>query len=444
MKGIKAILIQRSSIIPLALLRILVGLLAFLDIVGQYIVYYLQKEVLTPGAFHFHYYGFKWVEIPPEPYWTIIFLIGALSAIAVCLGYRYRWASVLLFICFSYIFLAEKCLYLNHGYLFIMLSFWMIWMPAHRLLSFDVKQGRIDASFYTIHAYRVLLCFMMAMVYFYGGIAKINGDWLRAVPMLQWMAGRADYPLIGKIISQDWFAWFLSYGGLVFDLSISFFLLSRRTRKYAIYFVISFHLLNTVIFKIGIFPWLSIGMSLLFFSDAFFERIYHNIKIRFANITEFNTLFLRPRHQEVLCLAIALYFIIMMILPLRHHFIEGNVAWTEEGHRCSWRMMLRGKSGYGTFRVVNAKGKVIVVQPRDHIPYRQLKKLYGHPDMILEFAHYLGDMYSDSTGRAEVYAQIFTKLNDRSYQRYIDPNVNLDTVKWSPLYHSEWVLPLRE
>lgn len=40
-----------------------------------------------------------------------------------------------------------------------------------------------------------------------------------------------------------------------------------------------------------------------------------------------------------------LYFLIQLLLPLRHFLIEGNVAWTEEGYRLSWRMMTRDKSG---------------------------------------------------------------------------------------------------
>ncbi|WP_316930169.1 HTTM domain-containing protein [Leeuwenhoekiella sp. MAR_2009_132] len=32
-------------------------------------------------------------------------------------------------------------------------------------------------------------------------------------------------------------------------------------------------------------------------------------------------------------------------LPLRHWIIKDDVLWTEEGHRLSWRMMLRSKGG---------------------------------------------------------------------------------------------------
>jgi hypothetical protein len=54
--------------------------------------------------------------------------------------------------------------------------------------------------------------------YFFGGIAKMNYDWLiRAQPPTMWFARRAAQ---GWIFRQWWFPWFVSVGGMGFDLSV--------------------------------------------------------------------------------------------------------------------------------------------------------------------------------------------------------------------------------
>ena len=52
---------------------------------------------------------------------------------------------------------------------------------------------------------------------------------------------------------------------------------------------------------------------------------------------------------------LCLYFIIQIALPLRHLAIKDDVLWTEEGHRLSWRMMLRSKTGYTTMYTLDKK-----------------------------------------------------------------------------------------
>lgn len=432
-------LFRSSSIIPLVFLRILVGFMAICDLIGHYIGYYWMKEAIVPGKFHFKYYGFEWVRIPPEPWWTLIFILGVVFAIGVIVGYRYRISIFGLFVCFSYIFFAEKALYLNHGYLFVLLLFWMNFIPAHRWLSKDVQSGRIQSKTQVPFIYRFLICFMMGLVYFYGGLAKINPDWIRAMPMLNWLQHKSDYFLIGPLISMDWFAWFLSFGGLFFDLFIVWFLLIKSTRKYAFMAVVFFHVTNTLIFQIGIFPWLSIGLTALFFPDEYFDRAYQFLGSRWR-WPEINTALFVPQYKGLLTYSVLTFMIIMLLVPFRHHLFEGPVAWTEEGHRCSWRMMLRSKSGYGYFYVKNEEGLDKKVYPRDYMSARQYRSMFTRPDMILQFAHFLSKEFEQDGHPADVYARIKVKLNDYQRQDFIDPEVNLSKVKWSPWQESEWIV----
>ncbi|MDV7392134.1 HTTM domain-containing protein, partial [Arthrospira platensis SPKY1] len=134
-----------------------------------------------------------------------------------------------------------------------------------------------------------------------------------------------------------------------------------------------------------------------------------------------------------------------LLYPLRHHLFEGSVAWTEEGHRFSWRMMLRWKTGYGHFVVFNpADGSRQTVDPKDFLSKKQVRKLYGHPDMILQFAHFLRDRWCDlGIEEVQVYANIKTQLNGRPHQPYIDPETDLAATEWSHWKSSPRIIPLK-
>lgn len=77
----------------------------------------------------------------------------------------------------------------------------------------------------------------------------------------------------------------------------------------------------------------------------------------------------------------------MQTLPLRHHFIEGDVLWTE-GHRLSWRMMLRGQCLYS---YLNQRLKS---KERGLYDYRKrqpvmIQNLATKPDFIWQYCQYI-------------------------------------------------------
>ena len=73
----------------------------------------------------------------------------------------------------------------------------------------------------------------------------------------------------------------------------------------------------------------------------------------------------------------------------------------------------------------------------------QEKQMSFQPDFILEFAHYLGDNFSNENKKVEVYADSFVALNGRPSQRFIDPEVNLYKEKES-MNNKSWILPLND
>jgi vitamin K-dependent gamma-carboxylase len=206
---------------------------------------------------------------------------------------------------------------------------------------------------------------LMAVVYLYGGFAKLNADWLQAEPLRSWLKPKSDMPIIGGLISHEWTAWFMSYGGLFFDLTIVFFLLSKRFRKGAFWIVIFFHGLNHLVFNIGIFPFLSVVLTLMFFPPESHTQFWKKLSNRFSftrkwwqswterihSEPEISTTIPSVATKKFLNICLALILIFHLTIPFRHHLYPGDVAWTEEGHKYAWRMKLRSKHGYGYFEI---------------------------------------------------------------------------------------------
>ncbi len=463
----------------LVLFRIVFGVLGFVDVLGT-ILHEETRENLT-HQFQFKYYGFEWIQ--PMPEWLLLLFMVAMCtlAILIALGLHYRIATVLFALGFTYFNFSEVTQYLNHGYLFCWLSWVMCFMPAHRCASFDVQRKPEIYSDTTAQWHIWLFAFLMGVVYFYGGLAKINVDWLRAQPLLTWLEYKRKFWLIGSLVSQDWVAWVMSYGGLALDLLAVPLLLFRRTRPVIFVFILLFHFINTLIFQIGIFPPLSIALTLFFFPPdlprrlfarfcEYFPKIGSRIKRFFASsdvsktsdesipspenspcISKIQGEFsLRdeyvppsPAKRKITIAVLALVVAFHLLIPFRHHLIPGNVAWTEEGHRYSWRMMLRGKTSSGYLLIKDVEtGKETKEYGTKDLTKRQRRKMRTNPELILQYAHFLRDKAKEEGQEIEIYAHIKAGLNGRKRQAYTDSTVNLAEEKYPFFGHAEWILPM--
>ncbi len=450
---------QPIDIASLVMFRFFFAGLGVADMIGTLVYKHWMKGHFDPEKFQFRFIGFEWLPTFSDPWMSLLLILIIAAGVGVALGWYYRFCALIWALGFSYTFLLEKAYYLNHGYFYCLLCWIMIILPAQANYSLDILAGRTKLREEIPRWCITILCFMMGLVYFYGGIAKLNPDWLQAMPLKIWLQQKSDLPVFGLLFKQETTAWFMSYGGLIFDLSIVFLLLFRRTRLLGLSLAIFFHLTNTLIFKIGIFPWLSLLMTLLFFPPDLPRHIWAwlirkiPIFIRVENwwinrkekatplIQAPLTSYAAGRETWIMSFLVV-FCSLQLLIPLRHHYFPGDVAWTEEGHRFSWRMMLRSKSGYGSFRVVNQRtGETRVVRPGKLLSKRQAQKLFTHPDMILQFAHYLRDeALRESGDTVQIYADIKVKLNGKKYYAFIDKDVDLAREEWSYFNSARWIL----
>ncbi|MGI8602422.1 MAG: HTTM domain-containing protein [Verrucomicrobiales bacterium] len=409
--------------------------------------------------FHFSYFGFDWVR--PLPGAGLYWLCGvlALASLAVIAGFRYRWSAAILAVGFTYLFLIDQARYLNHGYLMCLLAWMSIMAPAHACCSIDalrragVRGNRVPAWWLW------LLRFQVAVVYIYGGIAKLNTDWLRGEPMRAWLHERRDWPVLGGFFELHLAPWFFCYSGLLFDLLIVPALLWKRTRLAAFMVAILFHLTNSYLFNIGVFPWLAILLTALFFDPEWPRKIMRRTQSNDERAILSPVTVIPPeipsRHRDTRTpfdhglsrrtfAALCIYSAVQILVPLRHFLYPGDVNWTEEGHRFSWHMMLRSKTvEAASFYVINPhSGYAWLVDPLDYLTGRQFQKMVGHPDMIQQFCAHVGRvMREGGHPDSEVRAVVSLSLNDHPPALLIDPNVNLAAVKRS-LAPATWILPL--
>ncbi|WP_420387969.1 HTTM domain-containing protein [Roseivirga sp.] len=440
---------QNTEAAPLAVFRIFFGLMMCFSIIRFWANGWIDKLYIQPGFF-FSYYGFEWVK--PLGNWTyLFFVICALSSLAVAFGYKYRVAIVSFFISFTYIELMDKTTYLNHYYFISLLSFLMIFLPASHYYSVDAwLNQKIRHQFiprWTIDSIKLLL----GIVYCYAGLAKLNSDWLvHAMPLKIWLPGRYDLPLLGDLMQQEWVHYGFSWAGAAYDLAIPFLLLYKRTRPFAFVMVVVFHVLTRVLFPIGMFPYIMIVSSLIFFDASLHQKILATlskwIKVPFE-IFQNNTVLSQSawdgrRYKRRLIMA---FFTIQLLLPFRHYMYPGELFWTEEGFRFSWRVMLMEKAGYSNFKVVNKQtGERFYVDNSDFLTSFQEKQMSFQPDFILEYAHYLKKHF-ESQGHENigVYVESYVALNGRKSQPYIDPEIDLTQEKES-FKHKSWILPFND
>lgn len=392
--------------------------------------------------FHLKFPGFEWIEPLPGDQMLYLFYVMGLAAVAITLGIRYRMATIIFFLGFSYIFLLEKTLYQNHYYLIGLLSAIMVVIPADRAFSLTALLQPSLRSDYCPRWSLWLLRFMVGVPYFFGGVAKLNMDWLQAQPMLSWLPGNDHFIMIGPYVDQPWLAWVISYGALLFDLLVVPLLLWHRTRAFAFLAAVGFHVCNSQWFNIGIFPWFMIAATTIFFEPDWPRRLFAH---RWFQSRQ--QLFpVVPNWRRVVTLTLLWSFVVwQLLMPFRHLSYPGCVSWTEEGHYFAWHMMLRRKLvGLRFYATDPRTGQTGVIQTQEFLIPRQSQRIGNDPDMILQFVHFLKEEFSrEGFEEIEIRVLAIASLNGRKPQLLFDQNLDLARLKrsWG---HYNWVAELTE
>ncbi|MDO5658451.1 MAG: HTTM domain-containing protein [Paracoccus sp. (in: a-proteobacteria)] len=403
--------------------------------------YWVEPQILFPYA------GFGWLRPLPEPWIYLAWGAMGLAAFCVMLGLFYRVAIVALTLLFSYFFLLDRAEYLNHFYLVILFGALLCFMPAHRALSLDARIWPGLRSKTIPYAAPFMLRAQMEIMLIYAGLVKLTPDWLAGQPLEIWLRGAADPGPFGFLFAYDWFFPLASWGTIALHVLGAPLLMWSRTRVWVFFIYAAFHVSNAFYFNIGIFPWMTIAATTIFFAPDWPQRLLRWALSRFETLPPMPAPSAAPfRLPGILLAGMAVWLAVQVVLPIRGViFPDSEIRWSGEGHRFSWRMRIYDREAEGVFFVLlpDDQSQIWVIEPESRLTRRQSSKMLTRPDLIHAFAMALEREWQAAGHRdVIVRADIWKSLNGRPMQQFIDPSVDLTAVPVRALRSNDWVLPL--
>ncbi len=180
--------------------------------------------------------------------------------------------------------------------------------------------------------------------------------------------------------------------------------------------------------KIGIFPFLALSFIVL---------LYDSIPLKFLK-NEHEILPKKNYNTKLFVAFFVPFFIVQLVMPLRHHLIKGNVLFTEEGHRLAWRMMLRERKGVLNIKVVDKKTGVIRFHNyASELTPKQVKLLSNSPDIIWQYCQRLKN---EAKKPISIFVECSVSINRRPYYKLIDEKTDMATAKFDYFGHNDWIL----
>lgn len=399
--------------------------------------YYVEPEMLFPFL--------PFVQPLPEPWIHIVWGGVGLFGVMVALGLFYRFSIIALTLIFAYFFLLDRAQYLNHNYMVILYGTLLCFMPAGRAYSLDVLLFPRLKSLLIPRWPVAAIKLQTEIILIYAGWVKIADDWLRGEPLRIWLSGDVDKIFYGFLFQHDMAFVFAAWGTIALHMLGAPLLLWRRTRLPVFLIYAFFHWSNAQLFNIGIFPWITLALTTIFFEPDWPQRLVS----RFVGVVKPLE---KPQPVEqakfrlhpFMASGLALWFAIQIYLPERQLKFDNNVAWTGDGHRFSWRMRIFTRDREGVFRVVSADGlESWDIDPYDFMARRQARNVLARPDIVWMYAQRLEELWAlGGYENVRVYADVRVALNGRPMQQFTDPYVDLTEVQWDWLGPTSWILPL--
>lgn len=394
---------------------------------------------LNEFKFFFTYDGFHWVKVLPQPY--MHYFVFSLFIVYGCFtfGVFYKPIAIITALSQWYLFLLEKGHYNNHSYLYCLFALIFAFTAADK--GFTIKTIKNEEQ-NRLPAWQMrLFLIQISIVYFYGGLAKINVDWLQGFPMRYWLQSIAndynDY-FFASFLRTPYAAYLYSWVGMFFDLLVPVALWNSKWKWRILPFVLFFHISNHFFFDIGTFPMAMIGFTALFF--------FKENKNSTASATNVKVL----RHdysKKKLIIAntlLIVYISFQLLFPLRQFLWRGNPSWTGQGQYFAWRMMLVDTIEGTKIRIRIPEQQVdFYVDIALYINQRQYFKSSRTPVTILKFIEMLKAKLAENNvlDKANIYLEMYKSVNYRPPVLFNDTTLNYINVEYNPLVSQSWILP---
>lgn len=383
---------------------LLAGALVRLHLTGWTAPLFLEPD------FRFSYEAFS--VLPPIPRALVPVSLTIKTLGALVLGFSNgalrRVGGLVFLLCFGWLKLFDVTNYLNHDYLAFLLGALLTLLP-------------LDGA--TVPRWALwLVRFQVGVVYVHAGLAKVNTDWLlHAWPLETWFAANRGLPVLGSLLALPFAPLVAAWAACLYDCTIPFWLLNRRTRPFAFAVLLVFHGTTHALFDIGIFPFIMTLAATVFFEPSW--------PARFGLVLRRSATW-RPLSKPIVALLCG-YVAFQALFPLRSHLIGDDVLWDEQGMRWSWKVMLREKNGSIAYRVrVRGEAREWQVDPMDVVTPRQSNEMSGQPDLIVALGRHIGRQMEQKLGKpVEVFVDALVSLNGRPPARLFKPDVDVMTLE---------------
>lgn len=432
----------------LGLFRVVFGLFMVYNTWSYYRLGLVGNGLLAPKIL-FKFEGFGWVNPLPAPVMLAIMMLMGVSAALIAAGVLFRWACWAFALSLAFFLFQEKSYFNNHIYLFVLLGVLLSFTNADHFLSLRNREGRYSA---VPRWQQFVLEAQVMIVYFYGGITKINTDWLINREPITSLANQfSPDSWLAPLFKSDFMIYTLTYGGFLLDFLSPLLLWYRPVRRWALPFFIGFHLSNSRIFNdIGIFPFLMLSALILYFDTEEIPWLRNLVRPSATGNKKKKEQVLPsiPVTSPAIRNTLIVYFAFQLLFPFKGHFLPNPMDWTGIGKNFSWRMKVDTRSIEDfRFTVTNpATGQVSPVKVQSFVNEMQILNMACDARSVAAFARFLKEEVARQglMQNAVVKARIMVRYNGRPPQLFVDPDIDLATVSASPFEKLTWVLPLNE
>jgi vitamin K-dependent gamma-carboxylase len=304
-----------------------------------------------------------------------------------------------------------------------------------------------------------LLKFQFFILYFIAGLKKFSPEWLEGYSMSHLSHHWIFFPFrailgaeLANLVIIHWFATF-------FDTTIVFFLIYRKTRVIATLFSLAFHLMNSRLFNIGMFPFVCIAELVLFYEFDFPRTFLTKLKC-FAS----EKLIMKRRlplneeriagkctfKEKFTTFLVLIYCCLQLFLPYSHFITKGYNNWRHL-YGFSWDMML---SEWSTMFVSvrihdNGNNREHLLEP---LAFTDSYRWTQYPDMTYQYCQCINqnlihDFRENSqtiltSDNFSIFFDIWCSLNGRFQQRIYNPTIDILNSEWHPFKEPSFILPL--
>ncbi|XP_050538854.1 vitamin K-dependent gamma-carboxylase [Daktulosphaira vitifoliae] len=423
----------------LAALRMIFGFLMLIDTVDERGFCRVEKRWMESAKCYFPLVDF--IQPLPGEWMCLVYATMFTGILGILIGFHYRTSCVIYAILYWYILLADKSAWNNHSYLFGLLILLFSVIDAHNTWSVDKMLGKIPEKTSNVVPQwnYMLLKIQFFILYFVAGLKKLEPDWLSGYSMMSLGYHTVFRPFRYFFPAKFVDHWIVHVSGFLIDLLSGFGLIFQSTRKITLIVLIAFHSMNSMMFSIGMFPYMCTAMLPVFCNTDWLSQKLSSL-VNYKPYNKPTPQLPSPLKQNLIVAGICIYTTLQMFLPYSHFITQGYNGWRNGLYGYSWDMMV--------YNIDVAKIQIKVVDHSHHEQFyldphawTENSKWILHGDMIRQFAQCAAANMPDRTN-ITIHMDIWASLNGRFHQRLIDPQIDILKAPWSPWSKVVWLMPI--